>query len=154
MATWLLWYGGGMEIREPEDRFASANRFLQRVVDSRPPPNEAAEANIRWGGRSSFGFKEADQFIYPTHRVNFPPRPEEEEEKEEEEVTIEFDEFDRETSDHRVENPEDEDQYVIVQRIDVITFRGPDMRPDSQVGKEGRRPYVYYRYTLHHPADE
>ena len=146
MATYTVWFWGLEKAIEPADRFASANRYLQRIVDSRPPPKEAAEANIRWGASSSFGFKDADQFIYPTHRVNFPPDKDDEEFLSVAEIS--FSEEVRQTTEKRVENPEDSEQYVIVEVIDSITFSGPDLRPDSMVGKEGRQGFVLYTFRL------
>jgi hypothetical protein len=40
-------------------------------------------------------------------------------------------EIDRQTSTVRVENPDDSSQYVDVERIDVVTFAGPDGRTMS-----------------------
>lgn len=49
-----------------------------------------------------------------------------------------YDETARTTETIRVENPSDSAQYVIVERITSIDFRGPDNR--------------IYRYNLNHPA--
>lgn len=60
--------------------------------------------------------------------MNWPEFPggqegEEEEEQEKEIPVIDWTEMCRTTSDVRVENPDDSEQYVIVQRIEAVVFQ-------------------------------
>ncbi len=68
--------------------------------------------------------------------------------------TLEFEEYERNVTNVRVENPADSDQFVVVERINDITFLGPDLRTqeeiDSQdVGLKGKRfSKIFWRFTL------
>ena len=61
-------------------------------------------------------------------------------------TTILFDETQREVEEVRVENPDDSAQYVIVERITAITFRGPNTGRFGEVE-------TLWKFTLHHPED-
>ena len=131
-----------------------ADRILQRLIAKRPGALDG-DAILRWGGPTNWSVRNAE---YPTMTVSGgsddaaieealdPP-------------TLAFDEVAelREVETIRVTNPLDDSQYVDVDRITKITFKGPDLRPEEELGADGgqnkiRLPYIYYEYTLHHPA--
>jgi hypothetical protein len=94
---------------------------INRIFRRPDPPPEQLEATITWGASS--------QFILPPQsvtqpetggpiRINWP----QEEEEEEVPGPWTWTEVSRETSNFRVENPDDPSQYLIVQRIDRMTM--------------------------------
>lgn len=103
-----------------------------------PPPNRPPEveggACIRWGRASQFD----DTSSIDRPRITF-DWPDDEDEAEEEIITLDYQEVMRAVSEIRVENPEDSEQYVMVERIENITFRGPDGR--------------HHRFILDHSDD-
>lgn len=135
--------------------FEHRDAVLQRLIDRRPPEADSGEANIRWGAPSTFGFQKGNIGIGPEVIINWPD-PEDPEEPDEapEEVTLDFTEVARtETEERRVENPDDEDQYVMVKDVSVIVFSGPDLRPETMLGRGGRQNKIYYRYTFDPPSE-
>jgi len=143
----------GQTVEWSVNPFAGRDRVLQRYVNSRPPENPDAEANIRWGGKSTWQFVSGGGFQPHDIIVNLPESDPDTPEEAPEEITLDFDEVTREETEVRVENPDDADQYVIVKNVDVIVFKGPDLRPPELIGREGRQQEIYYRYTLHTPEE-
>lgn len=120
-------FGGGYSLSvSGDDR---GERFLARLLARKPAEDQEAEALVRWGAASDFiKALGGEQFIPTISTVNWPEFPgggesEEEEEEEKEIPVVDWTEMSRTTSDVRVENPDDEEQYVIVQRIETITFQ-------------------------------
>lgn len=86
-----------------------------------PPPAEVLpEAFLRWGGPSQFNF--SDSF---RDKANNPFGFHTKDEPNDENVVYQFTETGRNTSQVRVENPDDPDQFVIVEQINAIEFSGP-----------------------------
>lgn len=145
-------FGQGMEwaIRP----FAGRDAAIQRLVDRRPPEADGSAANIRWGKPSGFGFSPGG-FGIVTTTVIYPTPDPDDPDSVPEDITLDFTEVSREETDEiRIENPDDEDQYVMVKDVTVIVFEGPDIRPDSMVGDEGRQTKIFYRYTFTPPSEE
>jgi hypothetical protein len=123
-------------------RFA-ARRAMEQIVrpfvtiDSSPPapptprkplPGEGGEAFDSWGGPSRFSRPDiSDPIESPTRvggggfKVEWPK-----DDKQDSERVRVYSEIRRETEEVRVENPDDEDQYVMVERIKSIDFSTPD----------------------------
>lgn len=99
---------------------------LQKLREARPVEDPDAEANLRWGAASDFSsVSPSGRFVpYPYGAVNYPPDPDEDDE--EDERIEDWDEEKRTTSTKRIENPDDADQYVIVEVIDSIVFKRPN----------------------------
>lgn len=146
-------YGQGIEyaIRP----FSRRDAVLQRLIDRRPPEADPSLPNIRWGRPSTFGFSKSGGWApAPPVTIIYPEPDPETPEEVPEEITIDFVETTREeTEERRVENPDDPDQYVMVKDVTVIVFKGPDLRPSETVGREGRQPFIYYRYTFTPPEE-
>ncbi len=85
----------------------------------RPPEGASGDAVLRWGRASNFPIsaKATTSTI-----VSWPTQPEDEEEDE----GLIYNETERQTTTVRIENPDDSTQFVDVERIDQITFLGPD----------------------------
>jgi hypothetical protein len=100
--------------------------FLARLLARKPSEDQGAEAHVRWGKASSFVVAlHGGQFLPSVNIVNWPNFPKNEDDDKEQPVKDWF-ELSRETSDVRVENPDDSDQYVIVQRVEKIIFQTPE----------------------------
>ena len=100
--------------------------FLARLLARKPSEDQGAEAHVRWGKASSFvAALRGRQFLPSVQIVNWPDFPDNEDDDKEQPVKDWF-ELSRETSDVRVENPDDSEQYVIVQRVEKITFQTPE----------------------------
>ncbi|NEI52723.1 hypothetical protein GR217_34455 [Rhizobium leguminosarum] len=100
--------------------------FLARLLARKPSEDKDAEAHVRWGKASSFVVQmRGRQFLPTISIVNWPEFPKDKDDDKEQPVKDWF-EISRETSDVRVENPDDSDQYVIVQRVEKITFQTPE----------------------------
>lgn len=93
-------------------------QLLDRLLAKRNAPGEEQEAELIWGQASDFNVIDPPRL--PGFRVNNPDTPPEDLPPELQE--IEYNEVDRETTMVRVENPNDSEQYVMVERIDTITF--------------------------------
>lgn len=118
-----------------------SQRMLDRLVLERPAENEEAEAYDRFGKKSDFDlvFSGGDRFVaeQPSINVIWPKDPECDEDSilagtlladecdEEKPKVLEYTEVNRVSEDVRVENPDDSDQYVIVQRVKEMLLRGP-----------------------------
>ncbi|TBB28120.1 hypothetical protein ELH48_13630 [Rhizobium ruizarguesonis] len=117
-------FGGGYDFRNVDGD--PGDRFLARLLARKPSEDEDAEAQVRWGKASSFVQQLKGEKILPTIQiVNWPDFPGNDKDDEEEPV-IDWQELARTTSNVRVENPDDSDQYVIVQRVETITFQTPE----------------------------
>lgn len=104
--------------------------LLKRLVALRELPRENQEADLRWGKPANFlrlvsgGVEVPEQ---PTLIVIWPENSEEEE-TEQEPPPLVYNEESRVVETIRVENPDDSEQYVDVERITSIVFRGGDGR--------------------------
>jgi len=104
----------------------AGERFLARLLARKPSEDEDAEAQVRWGKASDFvQALKGEKFLPSIQIINWPDFPGDDKDDEEEPV-IDWHELARTTSDVRVENPDDSDQYVIVQRVETITFQTPE----------------------------
>jgi hypothetical protein len=105
------------------------------------------EAEIRWGGPSQFEYDNSDTNFTTTNNYNvtYPPGsgggtgtdPDDEVN----EKTYNFTETERDTTVVRVENPNDSNVYVDIERINWIIFEGP---PEGE--KNDIR--TYWKFTL------
>ena len=91
----------------------------------RPPEGASGDAVLRWGRPSNFVISAKNR---TSNIVSYPTQPEEEEEE-----GLVYQEVERTTTTVRVENPDDSEQFVDVERIDRITFLGPDNIPRTFV---------------------
>ena len=96
-----------------------AERRLATKLSRIPPENEDLAANVRWGGPGDIG--QPIPWSYISWNKN-EPEPGTGEGPERQELTINYNEVSRETDKVRVENPEDKEIYVMVERIKSITF--------------------------------
>ena len=124
----------GFTIRTRPFAFEQLRPFVTVQSDTSPAglatrrrlPGEGTDAFISWGAASRFLQPEFEQ-PYNTNQsfsitATFPEDDTEDEEEPEVQV---YDEIRREVSVIRVENPDDAAQFVDVERIEVIDFRGP-----------------------------
>lgn len=124
--------GRGLPVEvEPIARALPVHIISPLTKRPRPPPRHPPEepaARLCWGDQSQFQFSieypPASEDIIPGGRgglrIIWP-----DEGDLPGEVILEFEEIEKTTEDFRIENPEDEDQYVIVQRRMTSTFRTP-----------------------------
>ena len=116
------WERGSLGPEKFRERDYPGPLNAERIAAKRPPESDA-EANIRWGAASRFEIlRKADQVATDPRSVSvdYPvPPPEEEEEQGEppQRVTLTFDLTPTSTEEVRVENPDDSEQYVIVQKM-------------------------------------
>ena len=96
-----------------------AERRLASKLSRIPPENEDLAANVRWGGPGDIG--QPIPWSYISWNKN-EPEPGTDEGPGRQELTINYNEVSRETDKVRVENPEDKEIYVMVERIKSITF--------------------------------
>jgi hypothetical protein len=83
------------------------------------PDAPLPEAFLQWGNASQFLFN--DDFRNAAGGGGF----NKDNDDEDADKVLQFTETGRSTSDKRVENPDDPDQFVVVARIDAMTFDGP-----------------------------
>lgn len=93
--------------------------FSTPRVPPEPIP-EQPEAFIEWGGPSVFSYEDSFRAL-ATSGIGFHV----DDPGDQGIPTVTYTETGRLTTDKRIENPEDADQFVIVQRIDRIAFQGP-----------------------------
>jgi hypothetical protein len=115
-----------------------------------PEPEPEEEGEIIWGKPSQFQWSASDPAHDQHDRIIIvgdgggpgPPPDEDEETR-----YIDYNEIvaERVTEDIRVENPSDSAQYVMVRRINEITFQGPNEGSKGQIE-------VFHRFILNHPA--
>lgn len=100
--------------------FVSVESFSKRrvVVEVREEP----EAFLAWGQPSQFSFEDNFRDLANTGRRFKVDDPDDEDNVEK------FTETGRDVTEVRVENPDDPDQFVIVERIDKINFNAPGGR--------------------------
>jgi len=110
---------------------AAGKRILDPINRKPATPGKTVDSSITWGQASNFEIIERKQpevavrgvggieFIKGTTPTTPPEDPPAE-------VTYKFTETGRKTTKVRVENPSDATQYVMVERIDEITFVGED----------------------------
>lgn len=123
------------------------------LKDRTPRPVEVPEqaAEIRWGKASSFQWSVTNPPAGGSVTVRLPD--DEPEEPVPGPRTLEFDETTRTVQNIRVENPSDSEQYVIVQRINDITFRGPSDFLNALIDlRAGTVSELLFKYILHHPV--
>lgn len=115
--------GGGFNFSHFDDD--RGERFLARLLARKPTEDDEAEAHVRWGGPSNFllTLRGGPKMIPVVEIINWPETPEGEEE--EPIVIREWSEVPgtRESSEVRVENPDDPEQYVMVKRTERTIFR-------------------------------
>ena len=103
-------------------------RFIERAEKRRPPVDDSGEADLRWGEPSRFTLTEADAPTNPSFTVGGGgPGGDEVPDPEEEGITVlDFDEIDRTfyPDKIRIENPDDPNDYVMVQDTASILFLG------------------------------
>lgn len=117
--------------------FVTADLLVSRLVKLRPKDGEGAEAEAIWGKASNFSVLDVTEKDDGGVAVivNWPKDDTSLDGFEVDVPTLEFEEFHRTVTVVRIENPDDSDQYVMVERIDDITFKGPDLRPaDAATG--------------------
>ncbi len=118
-------FGGTYSFGGSDD---GGDRFLARLLARRLPEDADAEAEVRWGKASNFIAQMEGQAYLPTVTIiNLPGYPTDDDEPEDLPV-LDWYEQERTISEVRVENPDDEDQYVIVERIETITFQTAEGR--------------------------
>ena len=149
--------GGGFTISNVFTSVVRQTVVIESFLkDRNPRPAEAAEqeSEIRWGKPSSFQWSVSNPPPTRGGGVNVNPSPGgDDEEDEPGPKTLEFEETERSVEDIRVENPSDSDQYVIVQRINDITFLAPaDMLNSLVQLRDGSISELLFKYILHHPA--
>lgn len=96
-------------------QFVSVDSFRTPRVPAEPPPVEP-EAFIRWGGPSAFSYDDSFRDI-ANGGVSFHTDDDDDEAPE-----VSYTETGRSTSDVRVENPDDPDQFVIVQKVNSMSL--------------------------------
>lgn len=102
--------------------FVPIESFSTPRVPPTPTPPEP-EAFLRWGQASAFQFESSFR-DKATRGIGFRVG----DGGDEEFPPVTYTETGRDTSLLRVENPDDPDQFVEVERIDAISFRGPNGR--------------------------
>ena len=97
-------------------RLPAGRRPLDRRPPRRPPPGAVGDATLRWGDPSNFQQSSGGGISISQPLDDLPPL----------DVVLEFTEIARETTTVRITNPLDANDFVDVERIDRITFLGPD----------------------------
>lgn len=93
----------------------------------RRPVGAVGDAVLRWGAPGVLQLSSNLRGFGRGGAITTIIWPDDEEEPlDEEEQGLEFQEISRAVTVVRVENPEDSEQFVDVERIDKISFRGPD----------------------------
>ena len=87
----------------------------------RRPAGASGDAVLRWGRPSDFQFASAAVRRVFVTQPAYDTLPEDDEQ-----VELLFTEIARETTTVRIENPSDSSQFVDVEVIDRISFKGPD----------------------------
>lgn len=101
-------------------RAAQAEEVLQKFITLRPPKDEVNEASYRFGQASRFDV--LDQPDPEDTGLDVVVRQPDDEPLL---ITV-YNEVSRQVSEVRVENPDDPEQYVMVQRIESIIFSRDD----------------------------
>ena len=96
--------------------------IIDRLRAFRETPGEDIDASIRWGAA---GFEQLEN-NQDLDSFSVTLKDAEEEEPPPDVTTLVFTEINRKVKVIRVENPNDSDQFVMVEQIENITFDGPD----------------------------
>ncbi|TIN09782.1 hypothetical protein [Mesorhizobium sp.] len=106
-------------------RTGSGERVLKRALAKVPAEDNSGEADFRFGKASRFTLTEPEQRTNPGSTVTWPPN-DPVEDPEDGIVVIDYDYVDRAVETLRVENPEDSEQWVEVERITKLLMRRRD----------------------------
>lgn len=117
-------------------RQSRVDEILQRALSARPPVDDSGEADLRWGKKSRFELVDPQQVHGLRVRYATNGDGQQTQEPPPECNVLQFDEVQRGIEEIRIENPEDSQQYVIVERIAFIIFSAPDG--------------MYWRFNLKH----
>lgn len=105
----------------------------------RPLDGEDDEAFLRFGGPARFNRDALTDPLTTTDNLGGFRVQHDKDKKEKQQVTYTFRETNRKVEKIRIENPDDEDQYVIVERIKEITFQGPKGDLYKYILKKGNK---------------
>lgn len=111
---------------ERQTRGTTKVLFFVPWVPPIPPEPEDEEAFARWGGTENIDPDDQSagaQAIINNYRFPAPNNDDEDDKEDDPQVTYTYTEVNRKTETVRVENPDDSDQYVMVERITEITFK-------------------------------
>lgn len=106
------------------NRTGNGEDVLKRAL-AKVKPEESGEAHFRFGKPSRFTLTTPEQRTNPGSTVIWPPE-EPVEDPEDGIVVIDYDYIDRAVETIRIENPDDSEQWVEVERITKIMFRRRD----------------------------
>lgn len=106
--------------------FGAPAAVVQRIPRRRPP-GATGEATLRWGAPGDFQFasNRGGGFAITQPIINRLP-PGDEAEEDDAALGLIFTETTRQTTTVRITNPSDPADFVDVERIDRISFSGPD----------------------------
>ncbi len=102
-------------------RFPSARSPTPPLPPRRRPEGASGEATLRWGGPSGFQFASTSANSVFVTQSAYDELPADDEQAE-----LLFTETGRVTTTVRIENSSDSSHFVDVERIDRISFKGPD----------------------------
>ncbi|TIN84364.1 hypothetical protein [Mesorhizobium sp.] len=103
-------------------RPSAAEKVLQDALAKVPPVDNSGVADFSIGGPSSFTLTDPTQKTNPGVTYNFPPE-DDNKDRQDGIVVIDYEYVDRAVTMLRVENPDDSEQWVEIERIDRILFR-------------------------------
>ncbi|RWF52044.1 MAG: hypothetical protein EOS50_26050 [Mesorhizobium sp.] len=106
------------------NRTGNGEDVLKRAL-AKVKPEESGDAHFRFGRASRFTLTTPEQRTNPGSTVIWPPE-EPVEDPEDGIVVIDYDYIDRAVETIRIENPDDSEQWVEVERITKIMFRRRD----------------------------
>ncbi|RUV75918.1 MAG: hypothetical protein EOR30_17085 [Mesorhizobium sp.] len=106
------------------NRSGNGENVLKRAL-AKVKPEDGGDAHFRFGKASRFTLTEPAQKTNPGTTVTWPPE-EPIEDPEDGIVVIDYDYIDRAVETIRIENPDDSEQWVEVERITKIMFRRRD----------------------------
>ncbi|TIN76785.1 hypothetical protein [Mesorhizobium sp.] len=106
-------------------RTGSGERVLKRALAKVPVEDNSGEADFRFGKASRFTLTEPEQKSNPRTTVTWPSE-EPVEDPEDGIVIIDYDYIDRAVEVIRVENPDDSEQWVEIERITKLLMRRRD----------------------------
>ncbi|RWO57120.1 hypothetical protein [Mesorhizobium sp.] len=106
------------------NRTGNGEDVLKRAL-GKVKPEESGDAHFRFGKASRFTLTEPEQKTNPRTTVTWPSE-EPVEDPEDGIVVIDYDYIDRAVETIRIENPDDSEQWVEVERITKIMFRRRD----------------------------
>ena len=96
-----------------------------RRIPRRRPPGASGDATLRWGEPSDFQFSSRGGTRISIIQPTFTDLPQGDDDDIAADGLI-FTETERETTTVRITNPQDANDFVDVERIDRISFLGPD----------------------------